>query len=68
MQDVKLFRVRGAILKPNYKTAFTKEVRGTKQRDVIEKVLAELGCHHHVKRVHISIYTVEEIEPKEGQG
>jgi ribosomal protein L20A (L18A) len=62
MQDVKLFRVKGAIIKPNYRTSFTKEVRGLKSQDVIEKILAELGSHHHVKRVHIAIHTIEEIK------
>jgi len=62
MQDVKLFRVKGAILKPNYKTRFIKEIRGLNSHEVIEKIFAELGSHHHVKRVHITIHTVEEID------
>jgi len=61
MQDVKLFRVKGAILKPNYKTSFTREIRGINSHDVVEKIYAELGSHHHVKRVHIAIHMIEEI-------
>jgi len=62
MRDVKLFRIKGAILKPNYKTSFTRDIRGLNSHDVIEKIYAELGSHHHVKRVHISIHTIEEID------
>ncbi|MEM3622627.1 MAG: 50S ribosomal protein L18Ae [Candidatus Bathyarchaeia archaeon] len=61
MIKVKVFRVIGEIQKPNLKTPFIKEVVAVKPEHAVEKVYAELGSKHRVKRFHIKITTVEEV-------
>ena len=61
MSTVKIFRVKGRILKPGYKTIFSKDVRAIKPADAIEKVYMLLGGQHHVKRFQLKIDSVEEI-------
>ncbi|MEM2995719.1 MAG: 50S ribosomal protein L18Ae [Candidatus Bathyarchaeia archaeon] len=65
MSKVKVFRITGEIDKPNLKTPFKKEVLAVKPEHAIEKVYAELGSRHRVKRFHIKILAVEEISPQE---
>ena len=60
---MKIFRVTGEILKPNFKTQFRKEIVAEKPEHAIEKVYAELGSKHRVKRHHIRIANVEEVPP-----
>ena len=62
---MKVFRVSGEIRKPNLKTPFRKEVIALKPEHAVEKVYAELGSKHCVKRVHIKIVNVEEVPPQE---
>ena len=62
---MKVFRVSGEIRKPNLKTSFKKEVIALKPEHAVEKVYAELGSKHRVKRVHIKIVNVEEVPPQE---
>jgi large subunit ribosomal protein LX len=62
---MKVFRVTGEIQKPNLKTQFKKEVIALKSEHAVEKVYAELGSKHRVKRVHIKIARIEEIPPQE---
>ncbi|MDH5794109.1 MAG: 50S ribosomal protein L18Ae [Candidatus Bathyarchaeota archaeon] len=62
---MKVFRVMGEIRKPNLKTTFRKEVVAVKPEHAVEKVYAELGSKHRVKRVHIKIVSVEEVPPQE---
>ena len=62
MSTVKIFRVKGKILKPNYKTIFSKDIRALKPEHAVEKVYAELGGQHRVKRVHLRVDSVEEID------
>ncbi len=65
MGEVKVFRVIGKIRKPNLKTPFKKEVVAIKSEHAVEKVYAELGSKHRVKRFHIKIIKVEEVPPEE---
>ena len=65
MVEVKIFRVEGKILSPNYKTAFSKDVRALKPEDAVEKVYVELGSQHRVKRVHMKVTSIEEITVEE---
>jgi len=58
---LKVFKVIGEILKPNLKTSFRKEIVAEKAEHAVEKVYAELGSKHRVKRYHIKITSVEEI-------
>ena len=62
---MKVFRVTGEINKPNLKTDFAKEVIAAKSEHAIEKIYAEIGSKHRVKRFHIKIKDVEEIKPED---
>jgi large subunit ribosomal protein LX len=61
MNKMKVFRVTGEISKPNLKTPFAKEVLAAKSEHAVEKVYAEVGSKHRVKRHHIKILNVEEV-------
>lgn len=58
---MKVFRVTGEINKPNLKTSFAKEVIVDKPEHAVEKIYAEIGSKHRVKRFHIKIFNVEEV-------
>jgi large subunit ribosomal protein LX len=60
---LKVFKVTGEIHKPNLKTSFNQEIMAAKPEHAVEKVYAELGSRHHVKRCHIKIINVEEVPP-----
>jgi large subunit ribosomal protein LX len=62
---MKVFRVTGEIRKPNLKTSFQKEVIALKPEHAVEKVYTELGSKHRVKRFHIKITKVEEVQPQD---
>jgi len=62
---LKVFRITGEIKKPNLKTPFAKEIVALKQEHAIERVYAELGSKHRVKRFHIKITNVEEVPAEE---
>jgi len=62
---LKVFRVTGEIRKPKLETSFKKEVLATKPEHAVERVYAELGSKHRVKRFHIKIVKVEEVPPEE---
>jgi len=61
MSKLKVFRVTGEINKPNLKTPFAKEVIVDKPEHAVEKIYAEIGSKHRVKRFHIKIFNVEEV-------
>ncbi|MEM2119187.1 MAG: 50S ribosomal protein L18Ae [Candidatus Bathyarchaeia archaeon] len=60
---MKVFRVIGEIRKPNLKTPFNQEIIALKPEHAVEKVYAEIGSRHKVKRFHIKISSVEEVPP-----
>ena len=62
---MKVFRVIGEIRKPNLETPFKKEVVAMKREHAVEKVYAELGSRHRVKRFQIKISKVEEVPPED---
>lgn len=62
---MKVFRVTGEIRKPNLKTPFAKEMLASKAEHAVEKVYAEIGSKHRVKRHHIRIISVDEVAPAE---
>lgn len=62
---MKVFKVIGEIRKPNLETPFKKEVVAIKREHAVEKVYAELGSRHRVKRFQIKILTVEEVPPED---
>jgi len=65
MSEVKVFRIKGRVVKPNYKTEFSKEIRATTPEAAVEKIYASFGSQHRVKRVHIRVESVQEITPEE---
>jgi large subunit ribosomal protein LX len=65
MKKLKVFRVIGEIRKPNLKTPFKKEIVALKAEHAVEKVYAEIGSKHRVKRFHIRITSVEEVPAEE---
>ena len=62
---MKVFRVTGEINKPNLKTSFAKEVVVAKPEHAVEKVYAEIGSKHRVKRFYMKIFEVEEVPAEE---
>jgi len=46
---------------------FTKDVRAISERDAVEKVYSILGSNHKVKRYHVRIEKIEEIDPRESR-
>ena len=62
---MKVFRVTGEINKPKLKTPFAKEVIVDKPEHAVEKVYAEIGSKHRVKRFQIKIAKVEEVPTEE---
>jgi large subunit ribosomal protein LX len=62
---MKIFRVTGKIYKPNLKTDFVREMIAEKPEHAEEKVYAEIGSRHRVKRCHMKVIKVEEIPAEE---
>jgi len=62
---VSVYRVIGRITKPNLKTSFQKEVRAVKPEDAVEEIYKIIGSKHRVKRFHIRIDKVEQVEPED---
>ena len=58
---MKAFKVTGTIKKPRLSTAFVRELLAEKSEHAVEKVYAEIGSRHRVKRHHIKIISSEEI-------
>jgi large subunit ribosomal protein LX len=58
---MKVFKVSGQISKPRLKTPFVRELLADKSEHAVEKVYAEIGSRHRVKRCHITINDVQEI-------
>jgi large subunit ribosomal protein LX len=65
MSEVKTFRIKGRIVRHNYNTDFSKDLLSTSEEGALEKICADLGSQHKVKRVHIKISSIEEIKPEE---
>jgi large subunit ribosomal protein LX len=65
MNNLKVFRVTGVINKPKLKTPFAKEILAEKSEHAVERVYAEIGSKHRVKRCHLKISNVAEIAPEE---
>lgn len=59
--SVKIFRVEGVVIKPNYDMSFSKDIRAMSGEDAVEKVYADFGSQHRVKRFHVKIISVNEV-------
>ncbi|MGD6852701.1 MAG: 50S ribosomal protein L18Ae [Candidatus Bathyarchaeia archaeon] len=62
---MKAFKVTGEINKPELKTPFAKEILADKSSHAVEKVYSEIGSKHRVKRVHIKVVEVKELQADE---
>ena len=62
---MKAFKVTGQINKPRLNTPFARELLADKSEHAVEKVYAELGSRHRVKRCHIKIIDVQEVSAEE---
>ncbi|MGA3288628.1 MAG: 50S ribosomal protein L18Ae [Candidatus Bathyarchaeia archaeon] len=62
---MKAFKVTGEINKPKLATPFVKELLADKSEHAVEKVYAEIGSRHRVKRCHIKIINVKEVSAEE---
>jgi large subunit ribosomal protein LX len=58
---MKTYRVTGEINKPRLSTPFVRELLADKSEHAVEKVYAEIGSRHRVKRYHIKITSSQEI-------
>jgi len=58
---MKVFKVTGKINKPMLSTPFSRELLADKSEHAVEKVYAEIGSRHRVKRMHIKIISAEEV-------
>jgi large subunit ribosomal protein LX len=58
---MKVFKVTGEINKPRLKTPFVRELLADKSEHAVERVYAEIGSRHRVKRCHIVIGNIQEI-------
>ncbi len=65
LSEVKIFRIKGEIHKPDYKMKFSKDIRALKQEDAVEKAYSEIGGQHKVKRFYIRVTSVEEIKKED---
>ena len=65
MNKLKVFRVTGEIRKPKLNTPFKKEVVAEKAEHAVEKIYAEIGSRHRVKRCFMKIFKVEEVSAEE---
>ncbi len=62
---MKAFKVTGQINKPELATPFTREVLADKSEHAVEKVYAEIGSRHRVRRYHIKILSAKEVSADE---
>ena len=65
LNRMKVFRVTGKIYKPNLVTDFVRELVADKAEHAEERVYAEIGSRHRVKRCHMKVTKVEEVTPEE---
>ena len=64
---MKIFKVTGKIYKPNLTTDFVREMLADKPEHAEEKVYAEIGSRHRVKRCHMKVTSVEEVSAEDIQ-
>ncbi len=65
--ETKIFRITGRFRMGEDMQPFTKEFRAISKENVIEKIYADLGSKHKVKRGRIKIEEVKEIKPEEAE-
>ncbi|MFQ5887247.1 MAG: 50S ribosomal protein L18Ae [Candidatus Hydrothermarchaeales archaeon] len=65
--ETKVFRITGKFRMGEDMQPFTKEFQAASKENVIEKIYADLGSKHKVKRGKIKIEEVKEIKPEEAE-
>ena len=60
---MKAFKVTGEISKPRLSTPFVRELLADKSEHAVEKVYAEIGSRHRVKRCHIKLALLKKFLP-----
>ncbi len=64
---MKAYKVTGTIKKPRLSTGFVRELVADKSEHAVERVYAEIGSRHRVKRHQIVISGAEEISAEQIQ-
>ena len=59
--EVKIYRAKGTFRQDRRAQPFAIDTRAVNESQVREKVLANIGSKHNIKRRHINIESVEEI-------
>jgi len=62
---MKAFKVVGEIKKPELHTPFAREVLAEKSEHAVERIYAEIGSRHRVRRCHIKIISTTELKVDE---
>ncbi len=62
---MKAFKVVGEIKKPELHTPFAREVLAEKSEHAVERIYAEIGSRHRVRRCHIKIISATELKVDE---
>jgi large subunit ribosomal protein LX len=62
---MKAFKVVGEINKPELHTPFAREVLAEKSERAVEKIYADIGSRHRVRRCHIKIISTTELKVDE---
>jgi large subunit ribosomal protein LX len=63
MSEVRTFRITGEIKKPTGNINFSKEMKGLRKEQVVERLYAELGSKHKAKRFEITFTKITEEKP-----
>ncbi len=67
MAQVKTYRIRGEIKKPNSVMNFLKEIAAIGEKQAIEKIYSLFGSRHHAKRFQMKIISIEELNEQVGK-
>ena len=62
MAQVKTYRIKGEIKKPNTVMKFLKEITAICEKHAVEKTYSLFGSRHHAKRFQMKIVSVEELK------
>jgi large subunit ribosomal protein LX len=62
---MKAFKVTGEIKKPELQTTFSREIIADKLEHAVEKIYADIGSRHRVRRCHIKIISTTELKADE---
>ena len=65
INEIKIFRIEGSIIKKNFVMPFLKDIRALKKEDAIEKIYADFGSQHRARRYNVKISSVKEISIEE---